>query len=374
MASDITYATTVPDGATLVAEESVVSLPRYAQIVQSPECAFFGVSRSGETQYACRRIWTKQDRDMIARYLAEAQEELENEINYFLMPRWVVGVQTDTVPERQIDQQVYGYPLWTRWGHVIEAGVRATVTIATGAAVDHAADPAVIGPLAMAAGGGMIRVYHPGTTVEITPSSITIVGTNLTITIPRCRMVLASLANNPEQGIGYANDANFEQTVDVIREYTDGGTNATLVWPHQCNAATCSCTCDEYTQCGCMYVSDPVTGLLEVLPATYAEATGWTARTTVCCTGEPSLIRLNYRAGVRTLTQQQEDAIVRLAHTKMPDEPCGCEIAQGLWKRDRHVPDVMTAERASCPFGMMDGAWVAWRFAQTFRLLRGMVM
>jgi len=363
----------VPSESTLTAEDSAVSLPRYAQIIQSPECAFMGVQCDDDTDYECRDIWMKHYRDNIQHYLAEAQQELEDEIGYFLMPRWVIGAQTDGIPERQIDAQPYAFPVLARWGHVIEAGVRATASIAAGSVVDHSADPAVVGPIATTVTDtSEVKVYHPGTTVEIHPSAIAIAGGFVTITIPRCRMVLASLADNPSGGLDYTDVTNFEATVDVTREYCDSSTNAVLVWPHSCTSlATCSCTCGDYTQTGCIYVKDPVIGELDVLPATYSGGS-WSSTTQVCCTSNPVMVRLNYRAGVTTLTRQQEDAIVRLAHAKMPEEPCGCEIAQRLWARDREIPKALTRERANCPFGMSDGAWVAWRFAQTLKLVEGM--
>jgi len=364
----------VPAESTLTEEESAVSLPRYAQIIQSPECAFFGVSRDADTDYECRDIWMKHYRDNIQRYLAEAQEEIEDEIGYFLMPRFVVGAQTDGIPERQIDAQPYGFPVLARWGHPIGAGIKATTSIADGAAVDHTADPAVIGPVATTVTDtDEVKVYHPGTEVEIHPSVISISGGFITVTIPRCRMVKASLADNPSGGLDYDDVTNFEATVDIVREYCDPSTHATLVWPHQCSSVdACSCTCSDYTQDGCIYIKDAVIGELDVLPATYSGG-AWSRKTAICC-GEPQLIQLNYRAGLTSLTRQQEDAIVRLAHAKMPEEPCGCEIAQRLWARDREIPSALTRERANCPFGMSDGAWSAWRFAQTFKLVRGMVL
>lgn len=365
----------VPSESTLTAEDSAVTLPRYAQIVQSPECAFMGVRRTGDTEYECRDIWSKADRDLIQRYLAEAQEEIENEIGYFLMPRWVIGAQTDGIPERQIDAQPYGWPLLARWDHVIEAGVKATASIQAGAAVDHSTDPTVVGPIATTVTDtSEVKVYHPGTTVEIHPSVITIGGGFVTITIPRCRMVKASLADNPSGGLDYDTITNFEATVDIVREYCDASTNAVLIWPHQCTSlASCSCTCSDYTQTGCIYIKDAVIGELDVLPATYSGGS-WSTTAQTCCTSTPAFVRLNYRAGVQTLTKQMEDAIVRLAHSKMPTEVCGCEVAQRLWERDRDIPKALTREKANCPFGQSSGAWAAWRFAQTLKLVRGLVL
>jgi len=364
----------VPSESTLTAEESAVTLPRYAQIIQTPECAFFGVHRDADADYECRGIWVKHYRDEIQRYLAEAQQEIEQEIGYFLMPRWIVGEAATDMPEYLIDGQRYGFPVVARWGYVVEAGIKATANIQLGAAVDHSADPAIVGPIVTTVTDtSEVKVYHPGTTVEIHPSAITILAGQMAITIPRCRMVKAALADNPSGGLDYTDTNNFEATVDVVREYCDPSTNATLVWPHNCSSSLCTCTCSEYTQDGCIYVRDARIGILDVLPAVYSSG-AWSTSIEACCVGEPQLVRLNYRAGVKTLTRQQEDAIVRLAHAKMPEEPCGCEIAQRLWARDREVPKALTRERANCPFGMSDGAWAAWRFAQTFKLVEGMVL
>ena len=59
----------VPAQSSLQPEDSAVTLARYAQIIQSPSCAFFGVRRTGDTEYECRDIWQKHDRDLIQRYL-----------------------------------------------------------------------------------------------------------------------------------------------------------------------------------------------------------------------------------------------------------------------------------------------------------------
>jgi len=363
----------VPAEATLsTARIGAVPPARYAHIVQTPECAFWGVRRTDDTRYECRDIWTKSYRDMVQRYVLEAQEEIEDMIGYLLSPDWVTGVPNDG-GERLTDQQLYRYPLLAKWGYVIAGGVRATETIQAGAVVDHTSDPAVVGPIATTVTDtGEVHVYHPGTESEITPSSVTISGGNLTVQIPRCRMVKAALADNPSDGLDYDDLTNFESTVDVVRVYNDPSTNAVLVWPHSCSTYP-NCSCSEYTRTACIYVRDSRTGRLDVLQATYSGG-AWTSSVTGpsnLCGGMPEVVRLYYYAGVQTLTRQQEDAIVRLAHAKMPEEPCGCEVSQRLWERDREVPKALTREQANCPFGRSNGAWAAWRFAQTFRLVRG---
>lgn len=365
----------VPSEETLTAEASAVTLARYAQIIRQPPNSFYGVVKESEKGQTgdCFEIFTKPQRDMIARYLAEAQEEIEQEVGYFLSPRWVVGRLADQPHgnDRYVDDQAYVCPLVSRWPKIIAAGVRAVIVIEAGAAIDQTSDPAVIGPIATSVTEpGEIAIYHPGTDVEITPSSIVIAGGSVTIKVPRCRTVLAALSDNPETGLDYSTLANFETTVDVSRVYTDPSVNAELVTTHRCSGACAASGCGEHTTTGCEHLDDARLGVITVRPAAFADG-AW-GRSSSCA--YPLRARLNYLAGLASLTRQAEDAIVRLAHCKMPMSPCGCDFAQLAWKRDRTFPEVLTRERINCPFGPGDGAWVAFRFAQTLKQLRGSVL
>jgi hypothetical protein len=356
--------TIVPVQSALIEEASSVTLAMYAGIVKYPECQFWGV-RNDATMIdaACRTIWLKSERDDISYYLAEAQEEIEREMRHPVGYKWFAD-----------ERLPYRFPLLAKWGEVVEGGVRATSAIATAEAVSHATDPAVIGPFATTVTDeDEIQVQYPATLVEeeiaINPSDIDISGGNATVYIPRCRMVLPSLVDNDRSGVDYSDTTNFLQTVDVVRVYNDPSTHATLVWPHACTSLdVCTCSCDDYTQDGCIYVRQGRIGALDVLPATYSGG-AWAARSTCRC-GSPEYVLVNYRAGLE-MTRQMQDAIVRLAHAKMPEEPCGCDVVQRLWKRDRNEPGAFTRERVNCPFGTSDGAWAAWRFAQAMKLRRG---
>lgn len=354
----------VPAQATLSGiSDLAVPLPRYFQLIQITECSGWGVLNPDDQEPGCRDIWTKFQRDEVERYLAEAQEEIEQQIHYPMTKRWF----TD-------EKHPYRYPVFTDWGKVIEGGIKATSTIQAGAVVNHATDPAVIGPIVTTVTDTEeIRVFHPGTDVEIIPSAITISGGNVTIRIPRCRMVLAALADNPVEGLAYGDLANFEATVDVKRIYNDPSTNAVLIWPHQCTAVCAQGGCTEYTYTGCEYVRLPEIGSLDVTPAIYSAGSWVTGSNPACCRGNPQFVKLNYRAGT-VVTRQMEDAIIRLAHSKMPDEFCGCDVWTRLWRRDRFVPEILTRERLNCPFGLSDGAWIAWSFTRQFRLVRGDVL
>lgn len=357
--------TIVATRADLRADEAVIPLARYAQLIEYDECSFFGVRNPAiEWQTACRRIWLKRERDMILKYLLEAQDEIENVVGYPLQDRWVVT-----------EQRPYSFPLKARWKEVIEGGVMAETDISSGEAVDHSTDPAVVGPIATTVTDeNEIHVYHPGTDLEIHPSQITLSAGSLTIEIPRCRLVTEAAADNEEGGMAYDDLTNFESTVDVKRVYNDPSTHATLVWPHACTTTStyCGCTCGQYTQAACIYVRNGQLGFVDVLPASYS-AGSWSTTCATCC-GNPHHVLLNYRAGLTALGYQAEDAVLRLAHAKMPAEPCSCDIMRRVWQRDRNVPDVLTRERLNCPFGLSDGAWVAWKFAQALKIHRGAVV
>lgn len=361
---------------TLVRQNSAVPLERYIQLVGGyAECAMWGVNRTADATYRdCYQIWDKNQRDMVVQYLAEAQEEIEDVIGYFLSPRWVVGDLADeeNYDPRYIDDQKYTIPLKTRWGVVIEAGVKAESTISAGESVDHSADPAVIGPVATTVTNiNEIRIYYPGDDVEINPSSVVISGGNVTIQVPRCRMVKPELADNDQNGVDYTDTNNFLATVDVKRVYNDSSTNATLVSPHSCTASCSTSGCSEYTQTGCIYIREERIGSLDVFPATYTSGS-WVRSGINCCTFDR--VRLNYRAGLTNITKQAEDAIVRLAHAKMPHEPCECSTIHDVWERDNLIPNILTRERINCRFGLTNGAWVAWQRVQAMKLRRMSVL
>lgn len=361
---------------TLIDEtNSAVKLARYAQLAQYSEDQFFGLNNPATQQAACQPVWTHAQRAILARYLAEAQEEIEQFVCYPLFPRWFVD-----------EQQYYGFPVHTQWGKVITGGFRNTATIQLAAAVSHATDPAIIGPFATTVTDeDEIALFHPGTDVEIYPSAITLAGGFVTLSVPRARLVKQSYLDNPEDGWTYSDvppsgTSPFESTVDIKRVYNDDSIQAGLIWPHRttsdctCTCLSCCGTCGEYSANGCIYVRNGETGAVDVLEAAHSVETGWTAACPVCYCEDPTLLRLNYKAGLTPLTRQAEDAVIRLAHSKMPMAPCGCGVISEMWTRDRNVPDNMTMEQANCPFGNSAGAYWAWRQANMMMLKRGLAL
>lgn len=337
-----------------VAAAGCLTLAEYARIIEYDEPRFFGVQRDDFLDYQCREFWTRAQRDNVQHYLNVAQAMMEDELRYSLCPKWVAD-----------EPQPYQVKMQTTWKHVIEPGVMASASIEAGSPVDHTSDPAKIGPIATTVTAvSEVVVYFPGTTIPIVPQQIEISGGELTIWIPRCRMVKLALQHEPAT---YETLTNFVDTVDVVRIYNDTSVQATLVWPHV-HSATCNETgCLENTQDACLYVLDGDIGNVTVRPATQSGGVWTTA--SPAYRGRPYKVKLNYRAGKASIPTTLTEAMVRLAHTLMPSEPCSCDVIQRLWKRDRNMPPMFDRERLNCPFGTSDGAWFAWRVVQNRRVV-----
>jgi hypothetical protein len=323
-----------------------VSLVRYSQIIGYTECAFFGVSHPSNIQYACREIWTKKQRDDAQYYLSEAQDEIEEILGYFLKPRWT----TD-------EQSGLNFPAITKWGKLISAGVQKEEVISNGAAVSLATDPCTITIATASVPSDLseVHVFYPGTDQEITVKNITYAGGNLVITIPKCRLVDYLLQDNPPEGLDYSDNANFQDTVDVHWIHNDDSVQAKFVY---FNSDNCTSFCLTDYDSGCIRIEDAEIGKV-----------GIHSNSSSCCRNYSHSL-LNYYSGLTKLTRQAEMTIVRLAHTKMPSEPCGCDIVKSMWRRDNTTPQILTAERLNCPFGLSDGAWIAWKWACGMALVR----
>ncbi len=329
---------------------SCISLARYAEIIGADECAFWGVLRAGFQARECNDFWTERERWQIARYLSEAQAEIEQEIGYALCRRWF----TD---------ELHGCtaPIIAESGYVVAGGVRGEEAVALAAPVSYATEPATVGPIATTLTDETeIHAFYPSSDREITYSAIEIGGGLLTLWIPRCRLVAPQHFNETKRDpVDYTDVAKFTATVDVKRVYNDPSTQAKIV--------KAGCSCETTESDACIVVQNSRLGIVQVRQETYSGGS-WHVSGSAC--GCCSAVKLNYYAGLYPISAQAEDAIIRLAHSKMPVEPCGCDAARLLWKRDRNVPETLSYEREHCPFGMSDGALVAWRFAQSMKLHR----
>lgn len=351
---------------------SAVTLSHYAKAVQYSECAIYGVSNPAEARTianACREIWTLEERNYALRYLTEAQIELENETLRLFNTAWITGV-LDAPNERLTDVKTYNRKtyfsqflispaIYTRWTNVKALGRLVPVEIDLNVAVDHTADPAVItatiDPL-IVTDKHRIRIFESGNygtdrEISLDPSSISIVDVDLTITIPRCRTVKYELRDNPSSGLDYTNIDNFIEEVDIYY-YTTVNTDSMVI-----TKSNCSCSTRQEAVC----LEFATLGTTTVRSSTRCRAFDCT------CNSYDIHAGLYYEAGESIPNQQVIDMIIRLAHVKMPLEPCGCEIAQRLYKRDREIPAFLLPERLKCPFGVSDGAWISFQWARTLK-------
>jgi hypothetical protein len=341
-------------GAIMSVPFPAIKMSEYAALVGYSQCAFFGVN-ANDNNYACRAIWSYAERDILQRALLEAQEELEGVIHYPLSARWFTN-----------ERHNWGNPIVAKWGHIIEGGVMVDTMIEAGATVDYTNDPAIITVDLGLCDPDNVHVFLPGTDIEIEIGSIALTPGSASVTYD----IAIDHLDNPDIGWQYAQVDNGEHwgtnTVDVRCIANNPATQAVIISKSAC-CQTVPCSDDRDT--GCIYVRNEELGFVDVTPATYSGGV-WTRDCSVMCDC-PKWVLLNYHAGETTLTRQQSDTLIRLAHSKMAVEPCGCDVTQRLWKRDRNIPDVLDAARLECPFGMSDGAWTAWKFATQFAIRRG---
>jgi hypothetical protein len=336
---------------------SVISLTRYAQLIGYTECAFFGVAHEKNTNYACKKLWSQNERDMVLYYLSEAQDEIEKIIQYPLQPTWFEDEKHKYTRTRM---------LMTEYGKILAFGTKAISVVSDNALIDLTTVPDLgvisISPFSQLYPLSELHVFYPDSDVEIIPSNIQFdSGTaTLTITIPRCRLVEFSKRDNPEEGLIYTEDDNFQKTADIHRIYTDTASQGKL-W-YRDNLCTSFCT--ETFDSVCAFGKNMEIGSV-MLDSSCSSS---------CCSKGYESMSINYVAGLSVLSRQAETVILRLAHAKMPEKPCGCDYTESLWRRDTRIPEILTKERIECPFGMSDGAWIAWKWACGLELKRAGVL
>jgi len=332
-------------------EASSLKLVRYAQIIRYDENAFYGINADSNRERAVRKIFTKLDRDMIARELCAAQDDIEKVLLYPLGQKWFEAEQHSRNRRNTF---------FTKWSQVLALGSRAESVIASGVALNHAADPAVIPATATTVtDSDEIHFYQAGTDVEVFPSALTLVSGTLNASFPRARLVKEAAQENPETGWAYSDtgvDGPFIQALDIRRVYTDTTNAGVFVWP--LGKENCP-ECGEDTEPACGYIQSSIAGTVTLL-----------LDTGNCYYCGATKLRLNYCAGT-PLDATAEDAIIHLAHARMAVMPCSdSDPLTMLWKQDRFVPEQISQERANSLFGVTEGSWRAWVYAHNNRHFR----
>lgn len=371
--------TTFFEGARL--DGLALPLALYPRLVGYDECAFWGVlTQHNQAESDCSELWTETQRMQLFYGLSEAQRMIEDHVGFFLMPTFVSGKFSDSPFDnfRLVDNPYFCPTLTTKWRNIIEFGERTEEFIESGATVEYTADPVVLGPFGVTINDiWEVKVYHPGSNREITPSKISYSPGNLTIEIPKCRLVKEELLSigTRELGLQYENDSFFVSTVDIKRVYVDSTHQVDLVSPHSCNSWCASNLCSEYTQTGCAFIQDARQGFIHVSPGNYISSTGkWRYANNELCSCNYQTARLYYRSGLKYLSWDIYDMIMRLAHTLIPDELCNCGHITPILQRDREMPRNLSRAKQNCPFGEMAGAWQAWKMASRLKIWRAGVV
>lgn len=351
-------------------QNTAVPLHLYAQTLRLDECALWGVYYDGQQQYDCGTIWTPMKRWQLAHALAQAQLLMEQELGYPMVPTWIRGDTIDPDP-RWYDVQAVPKNLSfgiTRWGMLQVFGVKAETDLGE-QEIDYDTEPATIA-IATDNPASEYQFFYPDTDVRIYPSHVTTAANVHTFHFPKCRLV--TNYSNDETGWDFTESSNFLPGIDARRVYNDPSTNIEFVAAHR--SSTGAYDPDGVrTVTAAAVVNNMSLGLFSGRIANYADGSWTTAGAN--CPGAPyDQMRLYYKAGLPALSTDFVINLIRLAHSLLPEEPCGCRTVTYLWSQDSKIPQVVTADRANCPFGISDGAWQAYQFVRQRALRKAAVI
>lgn len=347
-----------------------LSLDRYQEVMGLhggfDMCAFNGINRPTDRHdNQCSAVVTQSQRDQLAIYLMQAEEKREVILGFYLGYKWTVGE----------DHVVTGYnPYTLRHKHLIALGYPTRTPISMGVVLNWGTPPFV--PISNEPSDpvyftittnvtvGELLITYPGETVPIHPISIVDNGDGtVTIGIVRCRCVKPAYNDDRDDPPSYYDNDVFLGTVDVYRYWANPETGAQYMW----RMANCALTnCEPVCQSACWQITGVYAhdlAILHVWPATYS-AGAWTRTSRWAYDGRPDLLRVNYRSGLQTMSNEIYTA--RLAHTLMPRPPCSCDIVKQQWQSDREVNT-----RGVTPYGSMQGAVDTWMADNQARIGHG---
>lgn len=320
-----------------------LTLDRYQEVMRLPISAFNGLNRPDEIpQYDCSTIWNQSERDYIATHNAQSEEMRRREVGYYLAPVY------------EVCDFEFGAPLIIDRKYLVEIGTQTNgeewLAEALVLGVETAPnDPVEIVIATDLTDASEIKVYYPDEDVEIHPSYVAISGGDLTIRIPRARLVLPTLNDNREDHLSYYVNANFLTTVDVKRVYYDISTGLSYLWEGW--QVSCSSLADT-GQVGWHRIRNGRLGIIDHRPADYVGSAASQAVWSHCVL--PLWVRLRFVSGRRS-SMTTEIETVRLSHTLMPNKPDSCPTVHMYWEED-----VIPSENIWTPYGTRQGAVGAW--------------
>lgn len=354
--------------------------------------------------------WQEGDRvsrEQIGRVIAMAEENMENYLGFHVLPSY--DVNESMLAPRAYPAEVGEYLVSKRyrakWGYFIEGGRRAVTQLTIIPQTPTPAGPDVdiiwsdestpppgiywrVGTVKATVVADTdpceVRVFYPdhdGDPVwEIRPADVTIVGTVATIVFRR------ELAVNPDQwdALVYEaangdSDADFLDTVDVYRVYTDPAQQIALYGhPHLC--PYCSTAPDPAA--GEAAIIDPILSQLDVAKGTWSA--GVFTPNGVC---SPVATRalFSYFSGyadgrqtcpTKTMDGQLARAVAVYAAALLERPPCDCTVdSWEYWREDANEGKRYAIQSTrNTPFGTRRGAVYAWERVLELTLGQGAVL
>jgi len=329
-----------------------LTLDRYQELMGIDVCAFNGVNRPTDNRDSfCNSIVTQTQRDDLAVFLLQAEEIREEELGYYVAPKWRSEEQDVACNNPFMLEKKYlievGYPTWSILSedYALDYGTPPFTTD------DPPTDPVVV-TVVTSVSTSEIVVTYPDEKVVIKPSSISATGGIVTIQIPRCRLVKPEYNDDRDEALSYFSEEYFLETVDVWRYYADPSAGAEFKWIQ----IPCDTDCIPNCQPACTVISGARAYELSIIyayPATYSEGvftrTNCWAYKTI-----PNSLSVTYRSGKRP-SINNELLTIHLAHTLMPHEPCDCNVVRAKWEADFEL-----MERQFTPYGSRRGSIDAW--------------
>lgn len=323
-----------------LAQPTAVSLIRYCQILGIDERQFYWVE--DPPTHGTEFYWKGTERRQLQEELLKAEQLIESELGVFLWHKWV-----------RDEQQDYGYPLLLEWGKYVCAGAMDAQLYAATSDVDYST--ADIGVVTVAHGDlgsiSEVRCFYYDSDVPqrlyrlLHPTDVDWGIANIVLTFPKWRLVRPELMNSGPLDIN--DDSNFVEQVLVARQYSDQSDQATFVGVTSTQTGYLQCDMDSISK-------------VRITAGVYDAAAAAWGRSAVCFT--PRYVLIKYKAGLPWLPFDLEQAVVRLAHSFMPEPPCpsGHDPWVRYWHRDRFIPATMSKEQINCKWGQSNGAFFAW--------------
>lgn len=394
---------------------TLFGLDEYAKIMGISPCAFNQVIDPNyePSAHACDETWLQDNwiggnrnryigREDVARAIASAEEQIANQLGFFVAPKWTADEQ------QQWPVQARGCrgampPILTRWGWVIEGGQENTETVIsaykpvvyTGSGCNSVGTITVTAAELAAVGASItqVAVYPPSEYLDFPLHQISERwrirmeriryndAGDVVMQANKCRFVVPELwetDNELRLDIG----TNFLDAVEIRRRYNNTEDMAQIAWTSMAGSVcTTDPACVPTCQDACISLLDRRRGKVQVFPATYSSGTYAMSTFSDCST--PSYTRLWYQSGYWQniagwmeqdfMRQDLARAIVKLANTYMHVQPCGCDWTRQAFESDREVLpiDSMFVAEAVSKFGSsMRGAVEAWQIIKGLDPLR----